>query len=559
MSALLQQPQKIQQIDIIKIYEKKRCLVVDDLTEVRALYKRMLRGFGVRELDTAATADQTMELCNNHNYGMIICDYNLDDSRDGQQILEELRHMQMLKYTTLFIIITAETSREMVLGAIENQPDDYITKPISQKLMRTRLDRALLKHEDLFSIKLCMDSKNFSKAVKLCDEKIQSKHRYAVDCLRYKAQIYIMMGKPEEAQKIYTAVLRGKDYAWAKIGLARALMANEDMDDMEPLLKDILAKDHRYIEAHDLLADYYEKTNQPEKAQEAIEQATELSPKSITRHRRLAILAEKNGDDATCLKAYEESIRWNYNSCHATPEDYLSLARKTVDVAKTVSTREAVDKTKKALGLLERMQRRFPQKKHKAKSHFIESQLYACQGKEKFSKSLLEHAESEYGTLDPKDVDSRLDYACAHIMSGDKQKAYKELHLLSKENKNSAGVLKRIDRISEEPISLAGKNCAADLSKKGIGAYHAREYDKSIQIFSDALRMFPNHVGVNLNLVQVILAKAETEAKTNDHYLYCKECFSKIGILGEEHKQYARRQFLLSQFKDVYKDYENLT
>ena len=123
----------------------------------------MLRSFGVRQLDTAATADQTIELCRNHNYGMIICDYNLDDSRDGQQILEELRHMQMLQYTTLFIIITAETSREMVLGAIENQPDDYITKPISQKLMRTRLDRALLKHEDLFAIKLCMDSKNFLK------------------------------------------------------------------------------------------------------------------------------------------------------------------------------------------------------------------------------------------------------------------------------------------------------------------------------------------------------------------------------------------------------------
>jgi CheY-like chemotaxis protein len=212
MSALVQQPQKMQQIDIIKIYEKKRCLVVDDLTEVRALYKRMLRSFGVRDLDTAATADQTMELCRNHNYGMIICDYNLDDSQDGQQILEELRHMEMLKYTTLFIIITAETSREMVLGAIENQPDDYITKPISQKLMRTRLDRALLKHEDLFAIKLCMDSKNFSKAIKLCDEKVKSKHRYAIDCIRYKAQIYMMMDKPEEAQKIYQSMLRKRDY-----------------------------------------------------------------------------------------------------------------------------------------------------------------------------------------------------------------------------------------------------------------------------------------------------------------------------------------------------------
>ncbi|MFT7387825.1 MAG: DNA-binding response OmpR family regulator/lipopolysaccharide biosynthesis regulator YciM [Candidatus Endobugula sp.] len=558
MSALLQQPQKLQQIDIIKIYEKKRCLVVDDLTEVRALYKRMLRSFGVRELDTAATSDQTMGLCHNHNYGIIICDYNLDDSRDGQQILEELRHMEMLKYTTLFIIITAETSREMVLGAIENQPDDYITKPISQKLMRTRLDRALLKHEDLFSIKLSMDSKNYSKAIKLCDEKIKSKNRYAIDCIRYKAQIYMMMGKPEEAQKIYESMLRQRHYAWAKIGLAKALMAAGKYENIEPLLKETLKEDHRYIEAHDLLADFYEKTNEPEKAQLAVEKATELSPKSIIRHRRLAQLAEENGDDVACLKAYEESIRWNYNSCHATPEDYLSLARKTVDVAKTASPREAVDKTKKALGLLERMQRRFPERKNKVKSTFIESQLYACQGKENLAKSLLKKAERVYGILDPKDTDARLDYSCAHIMSGDKQKAYKELHLLSKEKKDSVSVLRRIDRISEEPISFEGKSCAAELSKAGINAYQKREYDKSIKIFGDALKMFPNHVGVNLNLVQVIIAKAEIDGKQNEHYLRSKECFSKVGALASDHKQYTRHQFLFKQFNEVYKDYQSM-
>jgi tetratricopeptide (TPR) repeat protein len=143
-------------------------------------------------------------------------------------------------------------------------------------------------------------------------------------------------------------------------------------------------------------------------------------------------------------------------------------------------------------------------------------------------------------------------------MSGDKQKAYKELHLLSKEQKDSTGVLKRIDRISEEPISFAGKSCAAELSKSGINAYQERDYDRSIKIFGDALKMFPNHVGVNLNLVQVIIAKTELDGKTNDNYLRCKECLSKVGELEKEHKQYARHQFLFDQFKEAYKDYESM-
>ena len=227
-----------------------------------------------------------------------------------------------------------------------------------------------------------------------------------------------------------------------------------------------------------------------------------------------------------------------------------------MDIAKTATSREAADKTKKALGLLERMQRRFPQQKHKVKSGFIESQLYACQGKETLAKSVLEKAESEYGILEPKDIDARLDYSCAHIMSGDKQKAYKELHLLSKEQKDIEAVQQRIDRISEEPISLAGKTCAAELSKSGINAYQGKRFDEAIKVFGDALKMFPNHVGVNLNLVQTILAKTEVSGQTNEAYIRCQECFKKVGQLDKEHKQYTRLEFLEKQFSEVYKNYQ---
>ena len=150
----------MQKIDIIRIYEKKRCLVVDDLTEVRASYKRMLKSFGAIDVDTAANGDEAIQKCETNHYELILCDYNLADSKDGQQVLEELRHRELLKYTTLFIIITAEMSREMVLGAIENQPDDYITKPISQQTMRLRVDRAVIKHENLLANKTAIEEKD---------------------------------------------------------------------------------------------------------------------------------------------------------------------------------------------------------------------------------------------------------------------------------------------------------------------------------------------------------------------------------------------------------------
>lgn len=545
----------IQQIDIIKIYESKRCLVVDDLTEVRAAYKRMLKSFGAREIDSAATGDQAMQLVENHQYGIIICDYNLDESKDGQQVLEELRHMQLLKYTTLFVIITAETSREMVLGAIENQPDDYITKPISQKMMRMRLDRALLKHEELYQIKSAMDSKSYSRAVKLCDEKIEEGSRYRMECIRYKAQIHWFMENYEEAKNIYEAVLEERGFVWARVGLAKALMKLQGGDHVETILNGVISEDHRYIEAHDLLSQYYELREQMQKAQDATKMATELSPKSIIRHRRLAKIAEENGDGEVCLKAYEDAIRWNYNSCHAEPEDYLSMARKTVEVTKGRKDSEAINKGKKALNMLDRMNRRFPEQTNKVKSGFIEAQLHANQGKLTLAKSTLEIAESDYDILEPKEVDARLDFSQAQMMVGDKKKAYKELHLIARQFKSNKKVLDKVDKISDEPITSAGKQCAADLSRNGIQAYKKKEYDKSIVIFVDALKMFPNHIGVNLNMVQVCMAKTESDGKSKKLYELAKSGIQKTQSIGKEHKQHARFRFLENQYKKFYEDY----
>jgi len=558
MNAPIKKPEALRQIDLIKIYSKNKCLIVDDMREVRSSYRRMLLSFGVNHIDTASNSDQVIEYCDSRDYGLIICDYNLEDSRDGQQILEELRFMGKLKYTTLFIIITAETSSEMVLGAIENQPDDYITKPISQKLMRTRLDRALLKHENLYSIKSSMDAKDYVKAIKLCDVKIKKKDRYFWDLIRYKAQIYRLMDKPAESQRLYESVLREKDFSWAKIGLARSLIKQNNFDGIETIVEEVLEKDHRYIEAHDLLSEFYEKTEQYEAAQTSAVKAAELSPRSVTRHRKLAQLAEVNGDDDVCLKAYEESVRWNYGSCHASAEDYLGLARKTVDVTKNKVDRQSIERSKKALSLLDRMDKRFSSSSNKVKSTFIESQLYTVQGKESHAVSLLNKAEKQYEALEEKDVDMRLDFARAHLTNGDKSKAHEELEVLSEEYSNDAEVLKRIDYISDEPMSAAGKASAANLSKQGVAAYQAKEYDKSIEIFTNALTLFPKHVGVNLNLVQVALDKSEADGKSKDIYSYCQECFSRVDGLDSDHKQYARYQFLVGQFQKLYQSPNDL-
>ena len=89
-------PDDMKQIDIIKIYSTKKILVLDDFPEIRGDLKRTLKKFGCEHVDTAATGEEAIKLCGQHKYDIVISDYNLGNGKDGQQVLEEVRHLRVL-------------------------------------------------------------------------------------------------------------------------------------------------------------------------------------------------------------------------------------------------------------------------------------------------------------------------------------------------------------------------------------------------------------------------------------------------------------------------------
>ena len=46
----------------------------------------------------------------------------------------------MIKSATIFMMVTAERSYEKVVSAVELAPDDYLIKPFSGEVLRTRLE-----------------------------------------------------------------------------------------------------------------------------------------------------------------------------------------------------------------------------------------------------------------------------------------------------------------------------------------------------------------------------------------------------------------------------------
>ena len=546
-------PDDVKQIDIVKIFSNKKCLVVDDFPEIRGSLKRSLRSFGAEHVDTAAEGSEAVKLCAQNKYDIVICDYNLGTSKDGQQVLEEVRFLRVLLMTSLFVLLTGEQSREMVLGALECQPDDYITKPYTEQSLKSRLNRAIIRHEALIHIKQAISEGNYRKALEGCNEMIASGSRYAKDCIKMKGQLLFLLRELKDAKNLYESVLNKKPMVWAKLGLGKTLIELGDYETAEDLMEEVLQEDERYIEAHDMLAEIHTRKNDMHSAQKAMERATYISPKSVIRHRELAELSDINHDDDISLKAHQNAIKWGANSCHESPQDYFNFVRKVADVTKGDKTTESKQLIKQASTFLDRARKRYGNAPEvEAQALMVETQLHISMGENDKAKTTAEKATKLYNNVRAPSVHSSLEFARTLYAMDDEEQARAILTSVAANHPNDQKLLRLIDGITGEPISDEGKGQAAKLTKSGINAYDEKDFEEAIKVFNQALVAYPKHIGLNLNLVQAVAAHDEEKGASHDHEKICRRCLRAIGNLKTDHKQYKRYAFIQKQLSKLY-------
>ncbi len=542
--------EEIRQIDIVKIYANKKCLVIDDFPEIRGSLSRTLKTFGAQSVDTAADGEEAVKLCQKKKFDIVLCDYNLGSGKDGQQILEEVRFLRVLLMTSLFVMITGESSREMVLGALECQPDDYITKPYTQASIKVRLDKAILKHEALLPIKHFVSKGEYQSALDKCNQLIQEGSRYSADCLRMKGQLHFLLKQLKEAQQIYESILDKKPVTWAKLGMSKTLMEMGKLDSAEDMLNEIIEEDSRYIEAHDMLSEIYSKKNDLISAQKSTENATHISPKSVLRHRKLADLAEKNDDTDTTLKSHQQAIKWGFNSCHESEQDYFNYARKVSEVTDGDQSTNAKAMVKQANTFLDRAKKRYSNRPEVGvQAQLVEAQLLNSQGETNRAEKAASKAKLLYDDLTAPSIDASLELARTMYSLEDEEGARNLLSKLALRHGDDEDLMRIIDGITGEPISEQGKSLAAKLTKSGIDAYENKEFDRAIQVFSEALESYPKHIGLNLNLLQALIADADQNGYKNSFEKLCHKALRAVGTIEQNNKQYKRYSFILNQLQ----------
>lgn len=544
----------MRQIDLVKLYSQKRCLIVDDMPDIRAALTGMLRTFGVLHVDTLANGEQAIEACQTTHYDMVLCDYNLGSGRDGQQVLEELRYRKRLNNTSIFVMITGESSRGMVLGALEYQPDDYVTKPITTALLRARLDRVVLRNRELFAIKKAMDDKDYARAIVHCDERLNNKTDYRSACLQIQAEMNLRLFNFKQAEAIYRSVLNERPVIWAQLGLGKTQLAKKEYEPAEQNLKAVIEVDNRYVEAHDLLADTYAARGNHLKAQAVIQQAAEISPKSVMRQRRLVALAKLNEDTEAVLQASRQVIRVARNSCYESADDYFSLARELTELSVEAPSAAAEDYIKETFELLARVAKRegFDVSAN-VQNNAIKSRAMLVQHNDPEAAKYLQQAKlliTKYQhVIKPE---ASVDFAQSLIANGDKEAAEKILQTLVEQYPENAQVNARIDAMSDSPRSKEGRTRAADMTKAGIALYENKDYAEAIGIFKNAVSIFPSHLGLNLNLVQAIVAEVKEHGHKQQFESMCRKALKRVNNIDPNDPQYARYEYLITQVDELF-------
>lgn len=321
---------------------KKRVLLVDRHAPARDSLRIMLSALGVTMVHGAGSSAEVLRQVKANRFDIVLSDFILEDGRDGQQLLEELRHAHLIQLSTVYMIITGERHYSNVVSLAELAPDDYLIKPFTAEQLQGRLVRAVYKKHVLRRIYENVERGALQEALAACDRVIQQQPVFMYDALRFKGELLHSLGRTREAEEVYRRVLEGKVVPWAKMGLAMALRDRNALDEAEELATQVTTETPEFLAAYDFLASVHEAQGRLDDAQKALQQASEVSPNNTLRQRLVGDVAARNGDLLTAEKAYGKVLERHRGSSLKTVDDFANLSRVLVERGDMVASRKVV-------------------------------------------------------------------------------------------------------------------------------------------------------------------------------------------------------------------------
>lgn len=537
----------MKKIEVVRIYQRKQALVVDDFPDMRISLKTMLKNMGCETIDTACNGKEAISLCENRDYDIVLCDYNLGSGKTGQQILENVRFHGLLKNTALYLMITAETSREMVHGALEYLPDDYLTKPFTQASLESRLNRLVIEKELLRAIYSAMDKKDYDQAVALCKREIEQQSRFKQKCLRILAWCLFSLEEYDESKCVYETILGERELDWAQIGLGKCLLSAGQLNEAEQHFQSLLDQSKNNTEALDLMSEVQSKKGDRVYAQQLLQKAADISPNVILRQKALAKVCDQNGDWESAKTAYGQTIKLGQHSCHEKSSDYFDYAH-CISTQLKNSTKKDNKLINEAEAVLSKAKKKYRGDDDiKLQSDLINAGLYKSADQEEEFQSRKEDLITRMESCRNPPPDLALEMAQSYQSMDMKTESNDILIKLAKRFEDNDDISEMIDKISDEPITKKGKQQAGNLNQQAKALFDKKDFRSAIKLIDEAIYIFPNNKALNVNLLTALIKQMQDDVASNQWINKCDEVISRVGNLDEDDLQFDRYHQLCKQ------------
>ena len=490
-------------------WAEKHYLLVDDFIGIRQLLRESLRNLGAKHIDQASSGGEAMMLLSKTRYDVVLCDYNLGDGKNGQQVLEEARIRNLVLPSSVWLMVSAEKSVESVMGAAEHQPDAYIIKPITEGVLLTRLNRVWNKKQIFREIDQAFADKDYLRAARLCDEQIAHNPLHAIDLQRMKATLMLKSGEPELARKVYEHVLEERDYNWARCGLAKILMNNGELDAALTMFQAVIADNRFYIDAFDQLAKTFQLQGKTEEAFGVLEKAAKLSPNSVPRQRALGQTALKLGNIPVAEKAFRKCIEIGEYSVRKTVDAFFGLAR--------VCAQK--NDTKEAIRLLNAAVHQFGGDQVELRAKITEGLVYHETGDYRRARKSGDELEAMLAdeTKQRPDTETCLDMATLLFAVGVKEAPVGLLCYVTRNNHDNAPLLEDVQKIfdkarmTDEGMELikASRKEASDMMNKGVLLWKTGKLIEAVEWMRVARKALPHNMRILFNSAQILISQLQ--------------------------------------------------
>jgi len=211
-------------------------------------------------------------------------------------------------------MISAEAGHAKVAEAAEAALDAYLIKPHTAEALRQRLLEARTRKRALKDVFALIDKQAYVEAAEMCQVQFEARGQAWLQAARVGAELWLRLGKPQAAQRMFDAILEIGAIPWARLGVARSQYDRGGTSQARRSLESLLNEQPGYSDAYDVMARVLLDQGLPDEALAASREALSITPGSVARLVKHGLLAFYYGDPGEAGAALARATRFGLGS-----------------------------------------------------------------------------------------------------------------------------------------------------------------------------------------------------------------------------------------------------